>query len=114
MTGDNKNLILAIVLSVLVIGAYHFLYLAPQAAKQAELARQQAEIAEQAKQTQTQQQGSGGGQVPGPRRRRPSWPAPMRSPPRHASRSSRPISKARSTSPVPPSTICSSSSTGRP
>ena len=48
MTGDNKNLILAIVLSVLVIGGYHFLYLAPQAAKQAELARQQAEHAEQA------------------------------------------------------------------
>lgn len=65
MTGDNKNLILAIVLSVLVIGAYHFLYLAPQAAKQTELARQQAEIAEQAKKTQTQQQGSGTGQVPG-------------------------------------------------
>jgi YidC/Oxa1 family membrane protein insertase len=65
MTGDNKNLILAIVLSVLVIGAYHFLYLAPQAAKQAELARQQAEIAEQAKKTQTQQQASGGGQLPG-------------------------------------------------
>jgi len=65
MTGDNKNLILAIVLSVLVIGAYHFLYLAPQAAKQAEFARQQAEIAEQTKQTQTQQQGSGTTQVPG-------------------------------------------------
>jgi YidC/Oxa1 family membrane protein insertase len=65
MTGDNKNLILAIVLSVLVIGVYHFLYLAPQAAKQTELARQQAEIAEQAKKTQIQQQGSGGGQVPG-------------------------------------------------
>ncbi len=64
MKGDNKNLILAIVLSVLVIGAYHFLYLAPQAAKQAELARQQAEQAEQAKQTPTQQ-GSGTGQVPG-------------------------------------------------
>ena len=48
MTGDNKNLILAIVLSMLVIGAYHFLYLAPQAAKQAEIQRQQAEQAEPA------------------------------------------------------------------
>jgi len=68
MTGDNKNLILAIVLSILVIGSYHFLYLAPQAAKQAEFARQQAEQAEQAKQaqqSQTQQPSSGSGQVPG-------------------------------------------------
>ncbi|MFO0990329.1 MAG: membrane protein insertase YidC [Hyphomicrobiales bacterium] len=65
MTGDNKNLILAIVLSILVIGSYHFLYLAPQAAKQAEIQRQQAEQAEKAKQSQTQTQPGSSGQVPG-------------------------------------------------
>src|SRR4051794_36764035 len=66
MTADNKNLILAIALSILVIVGYQFFYLKPIADREARIAQQQAQSqTHNQPQPQTQSPQSPSAQVPG-------------------------------------------------
>ena len=94
---DNRNTILAVVLSGLVLIAWQYFYNVPQMEKQRAQSQTQAELAKPSPQATARQHHAAPGSTPSANapatsrpRQRPSSAAKPRLPPRRASRSKRP------------------------